>query len=107
MQETIEHRIIRSKLLNANNKRPLIEELEEMDEIKAELEDELNDDGSSPKTSNRIKKELKHLEHTKTALLPEFPYRPRKPQICKCEPLVMPSFLYNLSQKVQATRRRL
>ncbi|XP_017060734.1 chromatin-remodeling ATPase INO80 [Drosophila ficusphila] len=95
MQETIEHRVIRSKILK--EKTALIEEMEES---KQELEME----SVEVQTKSNAKSDVKV---TTLLLLPEFPHRPRKPRSYKCEPLSMPRLLYDLGQKVQAVDRHL
>ncbi|KAI8045964.1 hypothetical protein M5D96_002155 [Drosophila gunungcola] len=96
MQETIEHRVIRSKILK--EKTSLIEEM--ADESKQELEIE----SVEVQTKSNAKNDVKV---TTLLLLPEFPHRPRKPRSYKCEPLSMPRLLYDLGQKVQAVDRHL
>ncbi|KAH8406673.1 hypothetical protein KR222_002340, partial [Zaprionus bogoriensis] len=107
MQETIEHRVTRSKILK--EKTTLIEELVDADgqpqvkdeaEIKQELEIESVEVQTKSSTKNDVKVKTLHL-------LPEFPHRPRKPQVYQCEPLQMPRFLYGLGQRVQAVDRHL
>jgi len=96
MQETIEHRVIRSKILE--EKASLIEE--SADESKQELEIE----SVEVQTKSNTKSDVKM---TTLLLLPEFPHRPRKPRSYHCEPLFMPRFIYDLGQKVQAVDRQL
>ncbi|KAH8344440.1 hypothetical protein KR084_011817 [Drosophila pseudotakahashii] len=96
MQETIEHRVIRSKILK--EKTSLIEEME--DASKQELEIE----SVEVQTKSNAKSDVKV---TTLLLLPEFPHRPRKPRSYQCEPLFMPRFIYDLGQKVQAVDRQL
>ncbi|EDV43381.2 uncharacterized protein Dana_GF18461, isoform A [Drosophila ananassae] len=96
MQETIEHRVIRSKVLT--QKSDLIEEM--ADDSKPELEVE----SVEVQTKSNTKSDVKV---TKLLLLPEFPHRPRKPRSYKCEPLSMPRLLYDLGQRVHAVNRRL
>ncbi|XP_016960527.1 chromatin-remodeling ATPase INO80 [Drosophila biarmipes] len=95
MQETIEHRVIRSKILTETS---LIEEM--ADESKQDLEVE----SVEVQTKSNTKSDVKV---TTLLLLPEFPHRPRKPRSYKCEPLFMPRFIYDLGQKVQAVDRHL
>ncbi|KAH8280021.1 hypothetical protein KR018_001348 [Drosophila ironensis] len=96
MQETIEHRVIRSKALK--QKTELEEELD--DECKSELEME----SVEVQTKSNAKSDVKV---TTLLLLPEFPHRPRKPRTYHCEPLSMPRILYDLGHKVHAVDRRL
>ncbi|XP_044313365.1 chromatin-remodeling ATPase INO80 isoform X2 [Drosophila rhopaloa] len=96
MQETIEHRVIRSKILK--EKTSLIEEM--ADESKQGLEME----SVEVQTKSNAKNDVKV---TTLMLLPEFPHRPRKPRSYQCEPLSMPRLLYDLGQKVQAVDRNL
>lgn len=77
MGETIEHRIIRSKLYEPVKKEPLIEEISEK--------------------SSKI---------DKSNLLPEHYYIPRLPRHLNYEPTSLPAFLTGLAPKVQSTRRR-
>ncbi|ALC46989.1 Ino80, partial [Drosophila busckii] len=96
MQETIEHRVIRSKVLKQTP--PLIEELAAASCVKQELE------SVEVQTKANAKSDVKL---TTLQLLPEFVHRPRKPQRYECEPLQMPRFLYGLGQRVQAVQRHL
>lgn len=77
MAETIEHRIIRSKLIKPSKTEPLIEDITD----KCSKNDESN-------------------------LLPENHYIPRPPRHLKCEPTALPDFVTNLTPKVQSTRRK-
>ncbi|KAH8292007.1 hypothetical protein KR054_003340 [Drosophila jambulina] len=95
MQETIEHRVIRSKILMESSG---IEDMAE--EAKQELEVE----SVEVQTKSNAKSDVKV---TTLLLLPEFPHRPRKPRSYHCEPLSMPRLLYDLGQKVQAVGRHL
>ncbi|XP_020814037.1 putative DNA helicase Ino80 isoform X2 [Drosophila serrata] len=95
MQETIEHRVIRSKILKQNST-PGIEDMAE--EAKQELEME----SVEVQTKVNAKSDVKV---TTLLLLPEFPHRPRKPRSYRCESLSMPRLLYDLGQKVQAVDR--
>jgi len=96
MQETIEHRVIRSKILK--KKTSLIEEMEDVSKQKLEIE------SVEVQTKSNAKSDVKV---TTLLLLPEFPHRPRKPRKYVCEPLSMPRILYDLGQKVQAVHRYL
>ncbi|XP_030374870.1 chromatin-remodeling ATPase INO80 [Scaptodrosophila lebanonensis] len=106
MQETIEHRVIRSKILKQKTK--LIQEMgkdeqqaqQSEDSIKQELEIESVEVQTKSNTKSDVKVTTLHL-------LPEFPHRPRKPRRYECEPLQMPRFLYGLGQRVQAVQRHL
>ncbi|KAH8359538.1 hypothetical protein KR093_007388, partial [Drosophila rubida] len=105
MQETIEHRVTRSKILK--QKTALIEELVDgsgQSQVKAEddIKPELEIESVEVQTKSNTKSDVKV---TTLHLLPEFPYRARKPQIYKCQPLQMPRFLYGLGQRVQAVDR--
>ncbi|XP_023166084.2 chromatin-remodeling ATPase INO80 [Drosophila hydei] len=107
MQETIEHRVTRSKILK--QKTALIEELVDADgqpQVKAEphIKQELEVESVEVQTKSNTKSDVKM---TTLHLLPEFPHRPRKPQCYQCEPLQMPRFLYGLGQRVQAVDRHL
>lgn len=107
MQETIEHRVTRSKILK--QKAALIEEIvdgEGQPQVKSEtgIKQELEIESVEVQTKSNTKSDVK----VKTLhLLPEFPHRLRKPQVYKCEPLQMPRFLYALGQRVQAVDRYL
>ncbi|KAH8277069.1 hypothetical protein KR026_004774 [Drosophila bipectinata] len=96
MQETIEHRVIRSKVLTQRTS--LIDKYSE--DSKQELEME----SVEVQTKSNTKSDVKV---TKLLLLPEFSHRPRKPRSYKCEPLSMPRLLYDLGQKVHAVNRHL
>ncbi|KAH8369105.1 hypothetical protein KR009_001061 [Drosophila setifemur] len=96
MQETIEHRVIRSKILK--QKTELIEDMG--DDSKEGLEME----SVEVQTKSNAKSDVKV---TKLLLLPEFPHRPRKPKSYHCEPLSMPRLLYDLGPKVRAVDRNL
>ncbi|EDV98617.1 chromatin-remodeling ATPase INO80 [Drosophila grimshawi] len=108
MQETIEHRVTRSKTIK--QKTPKIEQLCENDgqtqvnseacSIKQELEMESVEVQTKSNTKSDVKVTTLHL-------LPEFPHHPRKPQRYECEPLQIPRFLYGLGQRVQAVDRHL
>jgi len=107
MQETIEHRVTRSKILK--QKSPLVEELGDVNgqaRVKAEsdVKQELEIESVEVQTKSNTKSDVKV---TTLHLLPEFPHRPRKPQLYQCEPLQMPRFLYGLGQRVQAVDRHL
>lgn len=102
MQETIEHRVTRSKILK--QKATLIEEIVDAKQVKSEtgIKQELEIESVEVQTKSNTKSDVK----VKTLhLLPEFPHRLRKPQVYKCEPLQMPRFLYALGQRVQAVDR--
>lgn len=107
MQETIEHRVTRSKILT--QKATLIEETvdaEGQPQLKSEggIKQELELESVEVQTKSNTKSDVK----VKTLhLLPEFPHRLRKPQVYQCEPLQMPRFLYALGQRVQAVDRHL
>ncbi|KAM8704251.1 hypothetical protein ACLKA7_008795 [Drosophila subpalustris] len=105
MQETIEHRVTRSKILK--QKSALVEELVDANgqpQVKTEsgVKQELEIESVEVQTKSNTKSDVKL---TTLHLLPEFPHRPRKPQLYKCEPLQMPRFLYGLGQRVQAVDR--
>ncbi|EDW14836.1 chromatin-remodeling ATPase INO80 [Drosophila mojavensis] len=107
MQETIEHRVTRSKVLK--QKAALIEELVDGDgqpqvNVDPLIKQELEVESVEVQTKLNAKSDVKM---TTLHLLPEFPHRPRKPQCYKCEPLQMPRFLYGLGQRVQAVDRQL
>lgn len=107
MQETIEHRVTRSKILK--QKSTLIEELDDSSgqpQVKTEpgVKQELEIESVEVQTKSNTKSDVKL---TTLHLLPEFPHRLRKPQLYQCEPLQMPSFLYGLGQRVQAVDRHL
>ncbi|XP_061386788.1 chromatin-remodeling ATPase INO80 [Musca vetustissima] len=96
MQETIEHRVIRSKY------KQNIEEAEIKNEMLDEAESELimNTAGGSSNNTKKLSKEPLRL-------LPEFEHKRRLPQYYQCEPLDMPRFLYGLNQKVNTYNRHL
>lgn len=96
MQETIEHRVIRSKY------KQNIEEAEIKNEMLDEAESELimNTAGGSSNNTKKLSKEPLRL-------LPEFEHKRRLPQYYQCEPLDMPRFLYGLNQKVNSYNRYL
>lgn len=115
MQETIEHRVIRSK------KRKLIEmkSPHSEDNFVLKFETDIEEDFLKPMA---IKEELKTFTSpargrppknpdrnmkSATFLLPEFPHMPRQGQKVLCEAIEMPRFLYGLGQKIQAVKRRL
>ncbi|XP_068153269.1 chromatin-remodeling ATPase INO80 [Drosophila tropicalis] len=93
MQETIEHRVIRSKVLKKTEE--IVSQPAEQ-QPKPELE--------SVEVQTKSKSDVKM---TTLQLLPKFPHHQRKPRSYKCEPLEMPRFLYSLGQKVQAVERHL
>lgn len=95
MQETIEHRVIRSKY------KQNIEEAEIKNEMLDEAESELimNTAGGSAANTKKLSKEPLRL-------LPEFEHKHRLPQYYQCEPLEMPRFLYGLNPKVNTYNRQ-
>lgn len=96
MQETIEHRVIRSK--HKHN----IEEADIKNEMLDEAESELIINAAAANSANKQK-----LSKEPLRLLPEFQHRQRLPQYYQCEALEMPRFLYGLNQKVNAFKRQL
>lgn len=95
MQETIEHRVIRSKYQQN------IDEAEIKNEMLDEAESAELIMSSSGPTANKQKLTKEHLR-----LLPEFKHKPRPAQRYSCEPLEMPRFLYGLTQKINAFKRQ-
>uniref|UniRef100_W8APB8 Chromatin-remodeling ATPase INO80 n=1 Tax=Ceratitis capitata TaxID=7213 RepID=W8APB8_CERCA len=114
IQETIEHRVIRSKHVDLTKHSALEREsLNESPAIKTELDLDASEDatqsGSAHGTSKSQRSASKHKDDVDASakLLPEFPHLPRTPTEYQCEPLEMPRFLYGLSQRVQAVNRYL
>ncbi|CAD7093608.1 unnamed protein product [Hermetia illucens] len=107
MQETIEHRFIRSKNRNDIDSKPLIETLD------IQIKDENGSDDIKPLPSPtrgrgaiKTEKASPASLSTTAALVPEFPHIPRPPKRCICQPLNMPRFLYGLGPKAQANGRK-
>lgn len=112
IQETIEHRVIRSKCVgdSAQKTAHLHHSLSEDLDIKTEYDLEASVDASGPVGSGKSHKSTsKHKDDVSVniKLLPEFPHVPRTPTLYQCEALEMPRFLYGLSQRVQAVKRNL
>lgn len=95
IQETIEHRVIRSKY------KQNIEEAEIKNEMLDEAESELIINAVAANSASKQK-----LSKEPLRLLPEFEHKQRLPQYYQCEALEMPRFLYGLNQKVNAYRRQ-
>lgn len=92
MQETMEHRIIRSK------KRTIFPV--KIEEIKIEADLEIVPGSSSASKSQS--------SPTSTlVLIPEFPHQALPSQVFECEATEMPEFVFNLVPKIQSTGRRL
>ncbi|XP_075145715.1 chromatin-remodeling ATPase INO80 [Haematobia irritans] len=96
MQETIEHRVIRSKY------KQNIDEAEIKNEMLDEAESELIMTTAGATAAN-----TKKLSKEPLRLLPEFEHKHRLPQFYQCEPLDMPRFLYGLNHKVNTYNRQL
>lgn len=96
MQETIEHRVIRSKY------KQNVEEADIKNEMLDEAESELIINAAAASSANKQK-----LSKEPLRLLPEFEHKQRLPQYYQCEPLEMPRFLYGLNHKVSAYKRQL
>ncbi|XP_059218024.1 LOW QUALITY PROTEIN: chromatin-remodeling ATPase INO80 [Stomoxys calcitrans] len=96
MQETIEHRVTRSKY------KQNIEEAEIKNEMLDEAESELimTTAGGTAANSKKLSKEPLRL-------LPEFEHKHRLPQYYQCEALEMPRFIYGLNQKINTYNRQL
>ncbi|XP_033245825.1 chromatin-remodeling ATPase INO80 [Drosophila miranda] len=102
MQETIEHRVTRSKILKQKTS-TLIEELVDV-EVEEQVKQELEIESVEVQTKSNAKSDVKVQT---LMLLPEFPHRLRKPRSYYCEPLSMPRLLYGLGQRVQTVDRHL
>ncbi|XP_065355033.1 chromatin-remodeling ATPase INO80 [Calliphora vicina] len=96
MQETIEHRVIRSKY------KQNIEEAEIKNEMLDEAESELIINAAAATPANKQK-----LSKEPLRLLPEFEHIQRLPQYYQCEALEMPKFLYGLNNRINAYKRQL
>ncbi|XP_054726718.1 chromatin-remodeling ATPase INO80 isoform X1 [Anastrepha obliqua] len=111
IQETIEHRVIRSKHSDSTKKSCL--ELASFNDsigIKMESDLDTSEDASQLSVSSKSQKSVaKHKDDidANAKLLPEFPHMPRTPTVYQCEALEMPRFLYGLSQRVQAVKRHM
>ncbi|XP_055384468.1 chromatin-remodeling ATPase INO80 [Condylostylus longicornis] len=115
MQETIEHRVIRSRNRNREiDSKSLIDFVDPVKtEIKVEDDDKSfnNEDVKNIPSPNKVGRPPKYAEKSPkspgaTTLLPEFPYIPRQPKTYECEGIVLPKFLCNIGPKVQAYGRR-
>ncbi|KAG5679503.1 hypothetical protein PVAND_009066 [Polypedilum vanderplanki] len=103
MQETTDHRIIRSR-------HAPVKVLEQV--VKTPLKSPtrlLKSPMKSPTQKDASLSEKKVLENdnSQLRLLPEFPHVPREPRTLVCEPTIMPKFLYNLPPKVQSHAKHL
>lgn len=107
IQETIEHRVIRSKCIGDSKLTAahLHDSLSEDLDIKAEydLESSVEVPSKSHKSTSKHKADVS----ANAKLLPEFRHVPRTPTVYQCEALEMPRFLYGLGQRVQAVKRNL
>ncbi|XP_067614395.1 chromatin-remodeling ATPase INO80 [Eurosta solidaginis] len=114
-QETIEHRVIRTKHYDATKRSDLeLSSFSETITIKTELDLDTSEDATqmsiTPTGSKSTSKSTsKHKDDiaVNIKLIPEFPHIPRTPTEYHCEPLEMPRFLYGLGQRVQAVKRTL
>ncbi|XP_037942615.1 chromatin-remodeling ATPase INO80-like [Teleopsis dalmanni] len=106
MQETMEHRVIRSKRFKSHK---ILNEEANIKDIKKESDIDIMtcDDEVTSVKSQLLEGQSKKTKTGTNELLPEFPYIARKPTRFYCEPLEMPKFLYGLCPRVQATRRRM
>ncbi|XP_011206736.2 chromatin-remodeling ATPase INO80 [Bactrocera dorsalis] len=108
IQETIEHRVIRSKRIGDPTQKMMHMRFSEDLDIKTEYDLESSVDASStPAKSHKSTSKHKDDASNNAKLLPEFPHVPRTPTVYQCEALEMPRFLYGLSQRVQAVKRNL
>lgn len=91
MQETIEHRVLRSKYKENQPEYTKSIELTEESEVDGVL------------TVNG-KVTIQH-DNESTNLLPEFQHKEQLPITYQTEPLRLPKFLYGMGQKVNAYKR--
>ncbi|XP_055921969.1 chromatin-remodeling ATPase INO80 [Eupeodes corollae] len=113
MQESIEHRVIRSRNRKITEIRSPIEgnllfksELDTDDDFaRPVVVKEESKTFTSPPRGRPPKNPDKSVKSS-TILLPEFPHIPKPPRKFFCEAIEMPRFLYGLGQKVQAVKRR-
>ncbi|XP_011184936.1 chromatin-remodeling ATPase INO80 isoform X2 [Zeugodacus cucurbitae] len=107
IQETIEHRVIRSKYIGDSKLTAahLHDSLSEDLDIKAEYD--LESSVEVPSKSHKCTSKHKADVSANAKLLPEFRHVPRTPTVYQCEALEMPRFLYGLGQRVQAVKRNL
>lgn len=101
MQETTDHRIIRS--------RHAPQKAFETSLVKSPLKSptRLLKSPTHHKEPMHPEKKSPDNEHTHFKFLPEFPHTPREPRTIYCEPTDMPKFLFNLPPKVQSHSKRL
>lgn len=112
MQETVEHRIIRSR-----HAKPLISEIKDEPStsthvVKSPLKSPTrlikSPLKSPPVTCHiQISQQLEKATSCGIHLQPEFPHINRSPQIFECEPTEVPRFLYNLPPKISCPARKL
>ncbi|CRL03233.1 CLUMA_CG016168, isoform A [Clunio marinus] len=103
MQETTDHRIIRSRHAPAN----ALDEHIKTTPVKSPTIRGLKSPMKSP--TIRIEPIEKKLDEScgHIKLLPEYPHIPQKPRKIICEATEMPKFLYKLPPKIQSTAKRL
>lgn len=94
MQETMEHRIIRSKHTDWNFR------IEELETVKLKPE--------SPQ-KNLLKSQIAPpvVLETTLNLVPEFPHITRESRVYECEQTQLPEFVFNVAPKVQGPGRRI
>lgn len=107
MQESVEHRIIRSKHCMV---REIKDELSTSKTLKSPLKVK-----PPVKSPSAITAAAALQMHNETSLgttcgiqlQPEFIHVPRKPRLESCQPSEMPKFVYNLPPKVQCPAKRI
>ncbi|KAL7047221.1 hypothetical protein ACKWTF_002829 [Chironomus riparius] len=107
MQETTDHRIIRSR--HAPQR---IFEHPCTTLVKAPLKSPTRLLKSPMKSPTQKEPHIEHkkvldIEHSQLRLLPEFSHTPRQSRTLVCEPTNMPKFLLNLPPKIQSNSKRL
>lgn len=110
MQETVEHRIIRSR-----HKQPLITELKDETtphQIKSPLKSPTRLVKSPMKSPTGMTMGIQPQIHEKATmcgihLQPEFPHVSKPPKVIECQPTEMPMFLYDLPPRVSCPVRRI
>ena len=96
MQETTDHRIIRSRHAPIKVLTPL----------KSPTRPHFKSPMKSPTIREPLEKKLDE-QTGNIILLPDFPHVPREARTLICEPTEMPKFLYKLPPKVQSSAKRL
>lgn len=99
MQETIEHRVLRSKYKENQSSNEGFTKTMEINEDREEIENRCGNGNS------KVKSNQHDDDNETTNLLPEFEHKEQLPITYETEPLQLPKFLYGMGQKVNAYKR--